>query len=175
MTALFTSSERDIAEQRTEKHPRYIGYTEAMKRYSVMRDRQLCPPASAEVAALQETGRCCLTFGKVTAGLQANEQLLCLRSRLLTGACLGLADAHGALALTRNGANDGQAMGVPCCDTPSASIALEGAQTGSAICSGVSTLTRSPIQWPSAGALNDIRCAPHSPLKPYEQPQQDCL
>ena len=140
-----------------------------------MRDRLLCPPASAEVAALQETGRACLAFGKVTAGLQANEKLLCLSSRLLTGACLSLADAHGALALTQHGANDGLAMGVPRCDTPSASIALEGAQTGSAKCSGVSTLAQSPIQWPSAEALNDILCVPQLPLKPYEQPQQDCL
>ena len=141
-----------------------------------MRDWLLCPPASAEVAALQETGRCCLAFGKVTADLQAEEQLLCLGSRLVAGACLGLADAHGALALTRNGANDGLIMGVPRCDTPSATIALEGAQTGSAICSsGVSLLAQSPTQWPSAGALIDIRCAPQSPLKPYEQPQQDCL
>ena len=130
------------------------------KRHTGMRDGLLCPPASAEVAALQETGRCCLAFGKVTADLQANEQLLCLCGRLLAGACLGLADAHGALALTRNGANDGLPMGVPRCDTPSASIALEGAQTGSTICNtDASPLAQGPIEWPSAGALNDIRCA----------------
>ena len=123
-----------------------------------MRNWLLCPPASAEVAALQETGRCCLAFGEVTADLQANEQLLCLGSRLLAGACLGLADAHGALALTRNVASKGLAMGVPRCDTPSASISSKGHRQ--ALRYAALAPHCWPIQWPAAGALVLIYAVP---------------